>query len=208
MRGAEEGRRRRPGMRRRLERERARRGRVESGLRRRACGWWRMTTVVEVGSGEAGRYGQRQTVDGRPQPELQTARPGGVSSAVASPAAEGSGSKSIPILASKSSALSHSGQKWLTLSQSEIQCRRKQWEQDILVSFSPASKTSRQTTQLSSFALLAQASCSSAMAVLDAGTTMNPLFLYAGTSLKLPFLYAIIVGCMVVAVVVAAAMAP
>jgi hypothetical protein len=61
--------------------------------------------------------------------------------------------------------------------------------------------------QLSSFASLAQASCSSAMAVLDAGTAPNPLFLYAGTSLKLPFLYAIIVGCMVV-VVVAAAMAP
>ena len=47
--GVEEGRRER------LESQRMRRGSVESGLQRRACGWWRMTTVVEVGRGQGGR---------------------------------------------------------------------------------------------------------------------------------------------------------
>uniref|UniRef100_A0A0D3HRB7 Uncharacterized protein n=1 Tax=Oryza barthii TaxID=65489 RepID=A0A0D3HRB7_9ORYZ len=75
-----------------------------------------------------------------------------------------------------------------------------------LASLPPQRPPVKQRMQLSSFASLAQASSSSAMAVLDAGTAPNPLFLYAGTSLELPFLYAIIVGCMVV--VVAAAMAP
>jgi hypothetical protein len=74
-----------------VERERARRGRVESGLRRRACGWWRITTVVEVGSGERGRYGHRQTRDGRPQPAWQMERPGEAAAAAAalSPSSEG-----------------------------------------------------------------------------------------------------------------------
>jgi len=53
--GVEEGARQRPGRRWRLERQRARRGSVESGLRRSACGWCRMTTVMEVGRGEGGR---------------------------------------------------------------------------------------------------------------------------------------------------------
>jgi hypothetical protein len=73
--GVEEGRRRRPGRRWRLARQRARRGRVESGLRWRAWGWWRTTTVADVWSGDGGRCGQRQTRDGRPQPEWQMARP-------------------------------------------------------------------------------------------------------------------------------------